>query len=60
MTLRVAELHPMLHDLFNDHAERLAKDTGFCQRKRQLSGSVFAKTLVFSLLHKPAAFWLSG
>ena len=55
MTISVAELHTTLHDLFHDTADRLAKDTGFCQRKRQLSGSVFAKTLVFSLLDQPAA-----
>ena len=55
MTLSVAQLHTTLHDLFHDTADRLAKDTGFCQRKRQLSGSVFARTLVFSLLQKPAS-----
>jgi hypothetical protein len=53
MTISVAELHATLHDLFHDSADELAKDTGFCQRKRQLCGSVFAKTLVFSLLAKP-------
>jgi hypothetical protein len=54
MSISVAELHTTLHDLFNDTADELAKETGFCQRKRQLSGSVFAKTLVFSQLEKPA------
>src|SRR5205823_3246463 len=34
---------------------QLARDTGFCQRKRQLSGSAFAQALVFSLLEKPAS-----
>jgi hypothetical protein len=55
LTIRVAELHPTLHDLFNDTADQRGKDTGFCQRKRQLRGSVFAKALVFSLLDKPTA-----
>jgi hypothetical protein len=55
MSISVAELQPVLHDLFHDSADRLAKDTGFCQRQRQLSGSVFAKALVFSLLDKPAS-----
>jgi Transposase DDE domain len=55
MTLSVAELHVTLHDLFHDTADRLAKDTGFCQRRRQLSGSAFARTLVFALLDKPAS-----
>src|SRR5216684_3955530 len=54
MTISVAELHPTLHDLFNDSADSLAKDTGFCQRKRQLCGSAFAKALVFATLEKPA------
>jgi hypothetical protein len=55
MTISVAELHPTLQDLFHDSAQRLARDTGFCRRQRQLSGSVFARTLVFALLDKPAA-----
>lgn len=55
MTISVAELHGTMHDLFNDSADWLAQDTCFCQRKRQLSGSVFAKALVFSLLEKPAS-----
>jgi hypothetical protein len=53
MTISVAEVHAVLNDLFNDSADELALDTGFCQRKRKLSGSVFAKTLVFSLMQKP-------
>jgi Transposase DDE domain len=55
MTISVAELQATLHDLFNDTADHLAKDTGFCQRQRQLTGSVFAKTLVFSLLQNPTS-----
>jgi Transposase DDE domain len=53
MSVSVAELHTVLHDLFNDTARRLAKDTGFCRRQRALTGPVFAKTLVFGLLAKP-------
>src|SRR5947209_20398761 len=53
MTLIVAQSRPALHDLFHDTAEQLAHDTGFCQRKRQLTGSTFAQTLVFTLLHQP-------
>ena len=55
MTISVAELHPVLHDLFHDSADQLAKDTGFCRRQRRLSGRIFAQTLVFSLLDKPVA-----
>jgi Transposase DDE domain len=51
--LDVNELHSALHSLFNDSAEHLAKQTGFTQRVRKLSGPVFAKTLVFCLLKNP-------
>lgn len=54
MVVNVSELHAVLNDLFNDTADRLAKDTGFCLRKRCLSGSAFAKTLVFCLLQEHA------
>jgi hypothetical protein len=55
MPLSVAELQPVLHDLFFDTAEMLARQAGFCQRARKLTGPVFAQTLVFSLLHNPHA-----
>jgi hypothetical protein len=42
-----------MNDLFHDTADELAKSTGFCQRKRKLTGSVFARALVFGLLAKP-------
>ena len=35
MSLSVAELQPVLHDLFHDTADALARDTGFCQRVRR-------------------------
>jgi hypothetical protein len=54
MSISVAELHTTLHDLFNDTADQTARDSGFCQRRRQLSGSVFAQSLVFSVLEKAA------
>src|SRR5215211_7636348 len=54
MLINVAELHAVLHDLFNDDARRLAKDTGFCLRERSLTGPAFAKALVFCLLDKHA------
>lgn len=55
MSLSVAELQPVLHDLFTDTANKLARESGFCQRTRKLSGAVFAQSLVFSLLNNPAA-----
>lgn len=53
--LSIAELHPVLHDLFFDTADSLARDAGFCQRARKLTGPVFAQALVFTLLQNPAA-----
>jgi hypothetical protein len=53
--LSLAELQPVLQDLFSDTADALARETGFCQRARQLTGPAFAQSLVFSLLHNPAA-----
>jgi hypothetical protein len=53
MSLSVAELQPVLYDLFHDSADSLARESGFCQRARKLTGPVFAQTLVFSLLRKP-------
>jgi Transposase DDE domain len=55
MSISVAQLHPVLHDLFHDSADRIARDTGFCQRQRKLGGSAFARAVVFSLLDKPAS-----
>jgi hypothetical protein len=53
--LSIAELHPALHDLFHDTADQLARDAGFCQRARKLTGPVFAQALVFTLLDNPDA-----
>src|SRR5258708_2927964 len=55
MSLSVAELQPALHDLFHGTADDLARQTEFCRRKRKLTGSALAKTLVFSLLENPDA-----
>jgi hypothetical protein len=53
--LSIAELHPALHDLFTDTADHLARQVGFCQRARKLTGPAFAQALVFALLEKPDA-----
>src|SRR5215207_8590199 len=55
MPLSVAELQPVLHDLFTTTASDLAKDTGFQRRARRLTGPVFAQAVVFSLLQTPHA-----
>src|SRR4026209_1684998 len=55
MPLSVAELQPVLYDLFHDTADELARASGFCRRARKLTGPAFAQTLVFSLLENPDA-----
>jgi hypothetical protein len=55
MPLSLAELHPVLHELFHDTADHLAREAGFCRRARKLTGSAFARALVFSLLENPRA-----
>lgn len=55
MTISVAELQPVLYDLFHDTADQLARDTGLCRRARKLTGSAFARALVFPLLYNPDA-----
>jgi hypothetical protein len=55
MPLSVAELQPVLYDLFYDTADHLARQAGFCHRARKLTGPVFSQSLVFSLLENPAA-----
>lgn len=55
MSLSVADLDTVLHDLFTDQADTLARDCGFCLRKRCLDGPTFAQAVVFQLLRKPDA-----
>src|SRR5688500_16384280 len=55
MPLSVAELQPVLYDLFHTTADQLARESGFCRRARKLTGSVFAQALVFTLLNNPDA-----
>lgn len=55
MPISVAELQPVLQDLFVDTAENFARETGFCRRARKLTGPVFAQSVVFTLLNKPDA-----
>lgn len=50
------ELPEALQSLFlSDEIEKLARETGCIRRKRLLSGSTLAQTLVFGLLHNPEA-----
>jgi Transposase DDE domain len=48
-------LAPALYLLFTQHADDLARATGFIRRVRGFSGRVFVQTLVFGWLRRPAA-----
>jgi len=49
----ITELSEKLQHLFTWQADRLAKQTGFVQRERVVSGSGFAQALVFGSLAEP-------
>lgn len=51
----MAGLAQALQTLFTTTADDLARTTGFVQRRRRLTGAVFAQTLVFGLLQTPGA-----
>ena len=53
MVLSISQLHSTLYDLFHSTADQIAQQTGFCRRKRHLTGAIFAQSVVFSLLAKP-------
>lgn len=53
--LSIAELHPVLHDLFHDAADDCARQTGFCRRARKLTGAAFAQALTVAFLANPDA-----
>jgi hypothetical protein len=53
--LQITDLAPTLQTLFGDTADELATQTRFCLRRRHLSGSRFARLLVFGWLGRPTA-----
>jgi hypothetical protein len=53
--LSVTQLAPVMQTVLTTDADDAARDTGFLQRRRKLTGSVFIRTLVFGWLHDPAA-----
>lgn len=55
MIKNLTSLATVLQTLFTTEADALAKETGLVQRKRKLTGSVLAQTLVFGWLDKPKA-----
>ncbi len=53
--LKLTDLAPALQHLFGPVADRLAAETGFCQRRRVLTGPAFARTLALGWLARPDA-----
>jgi len=53
--ISVAQQEEQLKELFNERANTLAQQTGFVQRRRQISGADFVQGLVFGWLHQPGA-----
>lgn len=53
--ISVAQWEEQLKVLFNERANTLAQQTGFVQRRRQISGADFVQGLVFGWLHQPQA-----
>src|SRR5690242_5721569 len=48
-------LEEVLHSLFTDQAQHLARETGFVQRRSPIDGAAFAQTMVFGFLDEPDA-----
>jgi Transposase DDE domain len=55
VALSIAHLAPALQTLFTAEADRLAEQTGFCRRRRRLTGPAFARAAVFTWLARPDA-----
>jgi hypothetical protein len=55
MSFTVAQLAEVLQTVLTLDAEDAARETGFVQRRRQLTGPLFVQTLVFGWLDNPQA-----
>lgn len=55
MTVTVAHLSSTLQTVFTTEAEQAARETGFIQRQRQLTGPAFVQALTFGWLDDPDA-----
>lgn len=51
----IPELSEVIQKLLTSTADELAEKTGFVQRKRKVTGSGFAQTLVFGFMANPAS-----
>jgi len=52
---QLGEIETHVRSLFHEKAEQWARSTGFVQRASKISGSAFAKMLVFGFLNQPEA-----
>ena len=52
---KINDLSTILQDLLTNVANKLARETGFIQRQRQMSGSGFAQALILGGLQEPQA-----
>ena len=52
---QLGEIESYVQSLFRQKAEQWARLTGFVQRTSKISGSAFARTLVFGFLNQPEA-----
>ena len=52
---QLGEIESSVQSLFQEKAEQWAQSTGFVQRSSKITGSAFAKTLVFGFLNQPEA-----
>lgn len=55
MPTTIPQLSRLMNQLLSTTADQLAAETGFVRRVSKLSGSLFARTLVFSWWADPAA-----
>src|SRR6476659_5516164 len=53
--ITIPKLSEHIEQLLGPVADQLGRDTGFIKRKRVFTGSSFARTLIFSWWHDPAA-----
>src|SRR2546430_14674429 len=51
--ISVSQCAETLRQILEEEANQLAKDTGFIQRERTISGADFAQTLIFGWLEEP-------
>src|SRR6266487_2836104 len=51
--ISVTQLTQTLRQMLEEEANQLAKETGFIQRERNISGADFAQTLIFGWLEEP-------